>query len=267
MGSPTAHAARRLDRRSPLPLWAQLRADLRRRLDAGAFDDEFPGELALVAEYGVSRHTVRSALRDLRAEGIVVAERGRRPRLAAHDLIAQPLGTLYSLFALVEAAGLRQTSVVLTRDIRADGVVADRLQLEASTPLFHLERLRLAGGEPLALDRVWLPASLAAPLMEADFTHTALYHELATRAGIRLAGGQEHIRAVVPNRAEQRLLGLPRSVGALAIDRLGYAGDRPVEWRRTLIRGDRFSLIAQFSQRTGYQLHLDSEYPDFRRAS
>jgi len=266
-GSPTATAARRLDRRSPLPLWAQLRADLRRRLDAGAFDEEFPGELALVEEYGVSRHTVRSALRDLRAEGIVVAERGRRPRLASHDLIAQPLGTLYSLFALVEAAGLRQTSVVLTRDIRADGVVADRLLLEASTPLFHLERLRLAGGEPLALDRVWLPADLAAPLLEADFTHTALYHELAARAGVRLAGGQEHIRAVAPSRAEQRLLGLPRSVGALAIDRLGYAGERPIEWRRTLIRGDRFSLIAEFSQRTGYQLHLDSRYPDFRRAS
>jgi GntR family transcriptional regulator len=266
-GSSTAHAPRRLDRRSPLPLWAQLRADLRRRLDAGAFDQEFPGELALVAEYGVSRHTVRSALRDLRAEGIVVAERGRRPRLASHDLTAQPLGTLYSLFALVEAAGLRQTSVVRARDIRADAVVADRLLLEASTPLFHLERLRLAGGEPLALDRVWLPADLAAPLLAADFTHTALYHELATRAGVRLAGGQEHIRAVAPSRAEQRLLGLPRSVGALAIDRLGYAGDRPIEWRRTLIRGDRFSLIAEFSQRTGYQLHLDSRYPDFRRAS
>jgi len=56
-------------------------------------------------------------------------------------------------------------------------------------------------------------------------------------------------------------------VGALAIDRLGYAGDRPVEWRRTLIRGDRFSLIAEFSQRTGYQLHLDSRYADLRPAS
>src|SRR5262249_14538747 len=238
-GSPAVTAARLLDRRSPLPLWGQLRADLRRRLDAGAFDDEFPGELALVADYGVSRHTVRSALRDLRAEGVVVAERGRRPRLASHDLIAQPLGTLYSLFALVEAAGLRQTSVVLTPDIRADGVVADRLGLEASTPLFHLERLRLAGGEPLALDRVWLPADLAAPLLEADFTHTALYHELATRAGVRLAGGQEHIRAVTPSRAEQRLLGLPRSVGALAIDRLGDAEGRPGEGGGPPVQGAR----------------------------
>ena len=256
----------RLDRRSPLPLWAQLRDDLRRRLEEGAFDEEFPGELALVEAYRVSRHTVRSALRELRAEGIVDAERGRRPRHAAHDLITQPLGTLYSLFALVEVAGLAQTSIVRVRDVRADGVVADRLLLEASTPLFHLERLRLAGGEPLALDSVWLPADLAAPLLEADFTHTALYDELATRAGVRLAGGCEHIRAVVPSRAEQRLLELPRSVGVLAIDRLGYMGDRPVEWRRTLIRGDRFSLTADFSHRTGYRLNLDSRYLALRQA-
>jgi GntR family transcriptional regulator len=257
----------RLDRHSPLPLWAQLRDDLRRRLEDGAFDEEFPGELALVEAYGVSRHTVRSALRELRAEGIVIAERGRRPRLAGHDLITQPLGALYSLFALVEEAGLAQTSIVRVLDVRADGVVADRLELEASTPLFHLERLRLAGDEPLALDSVWLPAGVAAPLLEADFTHTALYDELAARAGVRLDGGHEHIRAVVPSRAEQRLLGLPRSVGVLAIDRLGYAGARPVEWRRTLIRGDRFSLTADFSHRTGYRLNLDSRYLALGQAS
>jgi GntR family transcriptional regulator len=256
----------RLDRLSPLPLWAQLRDDLRRRLEEGAFDEDFPGELALVDAYGVSRHTVRSALAELRAEGIVVAERGRRPRLAGHDLITQPLGALYSLFALVEQAGLAQTSIVRVRDVRADGVVADRLLLEASTPLFHLERLRLAGDEPLALDSVWLPADLAAPLLEADFSHTALYDELASRAGVRLDGGHEHIRAVVPSLAQQRLLELPRSVGVLAIDRLGYSGDRPVEWRHTLIRGDRFSLTADFSPRTGYRLNLDSRYRTLPKA-
>ena len=260
-GSGSVAAALPLDRGSPLPLWAQLRDELRRRLAAGAFDDSFPGELELVAAYSVSRHTVRSALRDLRADGLVVAERGRRPRLAAQTAITQPLGALYSLFSAVESAGLRQTSVVRVRDVRADGVVADRLGLEASTPLFHLERLRLAGGEPLALDTVWLPAQLAAPLLQADFTHTALYGELAARAGVRLDGGREHIRAVVPTRAQQRLLGITGSTGALAIDRLSYSGGRPVEWRHTLIRGDRFSLIAEFSPRTGYQLSLDSRYP------
>ncbi|HLH84039.1 MAG TPA: GntR family transcriptional regulator [Trebonia sp.] len=253
---PRAAGARPLDRHSPVPLWAQLRDDLRRRLRAGAFREAFPGELALVAEYGVSRQTVRAALRELRAEGVVVAERGRRPRLAEPTAITQPLGALYSLFASVEAAGLRQTSVIRGRDLRADGVIADRLGLEASTPLFRLERLRLADGEPLALDTVWLPADLGAPLLEADFTHTGLYDELAARTGVRLEGGREHIRAVVPTRAEQRHLQIPPTTGALAISRLGYAAGRPVEWRHTLIRGDRFSLLAEFSPRIGYRLTL-----------
>jgi GntR family transcriptional regulator len=250
----TGTGARPLDRRSPLPLWAQLRDDLHRRLAAGAFRDSFPGELALTGEYAVSRHTVRAALRELRADGVVVAERGRRPRLAGPGGIAQPLGALYSLFASVESAGQRQTSLVRARELCADGVVADRLGLAEDTPLFRLERLRLAGGEPLALDTVWLPAEVAAPLLDADFTHTALYDELAARTGLRLESGREHIRSVVPSRAQRRLLQIPPDAGALAIDRLGYAAGRPVEWRHTLIRGDRFSLVAEFSHRSGYQL-------------
>jgi GntR family transcriptional regulator len=261
--APAGHpaGAGRLDRASPMPLWAQLRADLLRRLEAGAFDADFPGEMALVAEYGVSRHTVRSALRELRADGVVLAERGRRPRLAGQTAITQPLGTLYSLFASVESAGLRQTSVIRACDLRADGVVADRLGLEASTPLFRLERLRLAGEEPLALDTVWLPGDIGAPLLDADFTHTAVYDELAARVGIRLDGGREHIRGVVPTRAQQRLLGIGPATGALAISRLGFAAGRPVEWRHTVIRGDRFCLLAEFSVRTGYRLAADSQFP------
>jgi len=113
-------------------------------------------------------------------DGVVVAERGRQPRVAPPPEIQQPMGALYSLFASVEAAGLAQHSIVRRFDTRADAVVADRLCLDASTPLVYLERLRLAGDEPLALDRVWLPAALAAPLLGADFTHTSLYAELAT---------------------------------------------------------------------------------------
>ena len=253
--------AEALDRSSPLPLWAQLRADLLRRLEAGEFDAAFPGEMALVADYGVSRHTVRSALQELRAEGVVLAERGRRPRVAGQTAITQPLGAVYSLFASVESAGLRQTSVIRARELCADGVVADRLGLEASTPLFRLERLRLAGGEPLALDTVWLPADIASPLLDADFTHTALYDELAARVGVRIDGGREEIRGVVATGAERRLLGIGPEVGALAIRRLGYAAGRPVEWRHTLIRGDRFCLLAEFSARTGYRLAADSPFP------
>ncbi|WAL69406.1 GntR family transcriptional regulator [Amycolatopsis cynarae] len=247
-------ATRPLDRSGPRPLWQQLQHQLRERLEAGEFADRFPGELALVEEYGVSRHTVRQALRQLREEGVVVAERGRQPRVAPTTEISQPLGALYSLFASVEASGLSQHSIVRTLDIRADAVIADRLDLDGSTPLLYLDRIRLAGTQPLALDRVWLPADFAAPLLGVDFTHTGLYAELAARTGIRPEQGHEEIHVVMPTPAERALLRCSPGTAAFSINRLGRAGDRPVEWRHTLVRGDRFTLTADFSTETGYRL-------------
>ncbi|WP_406432109.1 GntR family transcriptional regulator [Streptomyces sp. NBC_00631] len=236
------------------PLWRHVRDDLRARLERGEFVDSFPGENELAARYEVSRHTVRQALRELREEGLVTAARGRRPRPVGEAVIEQPVGAIYSLFASVEASGLEQRSVVRNLDVRADAHVAVRLGMEESTPLLYLERIRLADGEPLAHDKVWLLASDARALLDVDFGHTALYDELADRCGIRLTGGEERIKAVVPTPAEQRLLDLPEGVAAFSIERTGRALGRTVEWRTTLIRSDRFGLVAQFDARAGYRL-------------
>ncbi len=242
-----------LDRDSPLPLWAQLYELLSSRLGQGDFSEDFPSELELASSYGVSRNTVREAMRRLRQEGAVVSARGRRPRVAT-SLIEQPLGAIYSLYAAVEAAGLTQQSVVLTCDTRRDPLVASQLELEPAAPLFFLERLRLAGEEPLALDRVWLPQEIGALIQAADFSHTALYTELHARAGVRVTSGSERVRAVVPDATDRALLELEDDGAALSITRLARDEYRALEWRVTLIRGDRFSLVADFSARTGHPL-------------
>ncbi len=243
--------AARLDRSVRTPLWRQLAQDLRDRLAAGEFAPDFPGEVELGLRYSVSRHTVREALRQLRADGVISTGRGRRARLAAPDpVIAQPTGIAYSLFSSVEACGLVQTSVVRVLTVRADGVVAPRLGLEESTPLVHLERLRLADGRPLALDRVWLPASIGEPLLDVDFRRTSLYEELA-RTGIPITGGQETVRAVIPSRAEHETLGLQPPSAVFAVERTGTSSGVPVEWRHTLIRADRFTLTSTLDPRPG----------------
>lgn len=235
-----------IDRDSPMPLWAQVQADITRRIRRGDYDQGFPGEHRLVEEYEVSRHTVREALRALRASGVLDGGRGRPTRLASGE-IHQVQGTLYSLFAAVQNAGHRQRSVVRSLQARADGTVATRLGLEESTPLIYLERVRLIDDVPLAHDCVWLPAELAAPLLSADFSETSLYVQLEKLCGLRLTGGHEQVSAVVPTLAERRLLELPDDVATLHLERLGEVRGRPVEWRRTLIRGDRFALNADLA--------------------
>jgi len=245
--SPTA----RLNRSSSTPLWRQLAHDLRSRLDRGEFTRGLPGELELGLYYSVSRHTVREALRQLRAEGVISTGRGRRPRLTAPDsVIAQPTGIAYSLFASAEACGFVQTSVVRVLTVRADGVIAPRLGLEESTPLVHLERLRLADGRPLALDRVWLPASIGEPLLDVDFRRTSLYEELA-RTGIAVTGGLETVRAVIPSRAEHDALGLQPPQAVFSVERTGTSSGVPIEWRHTLIRADRFTLTSTLNPGPG----------------
>jgi GntR family transcriptional regulator len=246
--------ARELDHSGAVPLWQQLQRDLAARVAAREFSEEFPSELALASEYRVSRQTVRQALRPLRAAGVVTGSRGRPSRVAAPDGIDQPLGALYSLFARVEAAGLPIRSKVRTFGIRADGVIAPRLGLEESVPLVYLNRLRLAGDQPLAIDQVWMPAVLAEPLLEADFSKADFYAELARRAGIRLDSGEERINAVPLTDIQRRLLDAPPGTAAFSIRRVGRARGRPVEWRHVLVRGDRFPLTATFAARSGYCL-------------
>lgn len=247
--------ARQLDRADPLPLWAQLDADIRRRLRAGAFDERFPGEQELVTEYGVSRQTVRDGLRRLRTEGILDSERGRGTRVR-QPRIEQPLGAIYSLFRSVEALGFEQRSTVRALEVRVASDVAARLDRPAETEFVYLERLRLADGQPLALDRAWLPRSVAGPLLDADFTHSGLYDELARLAGTRLTGGTEVITAVVPVAEHRRLLRIPAGMAAFEVRRMGCLRDQPVEWRETLIRGDRFSVVAEWSAGQGYQMDV-----------
>lgn len=246
-----AATARPLDRTSPLPLWAQLQEDLSRRLAVNAFANAFPGELDLVAEYEVSRHTVREALRRLRDGGVLESGRGRATQVRRR--VEQPLGSLYSLFREVEARGMTQTSRVLDLSLGTHTDAADALSLAADTPLVRLERVRLADGEPLAHDRVWLPADLTMPLLQADFTHSALYDELATRCGIRLTDGQERITAVAPSPHMRTLLRLPRGQAFLRVEREGRLGTRTIEYRITIVRGDRFALLADWSSQ-GYQV-------------
>lgn len=246
----------RLNRVQGPKLWEQLLDDLRRRLDVDEFTGGFPGELALMDEYGVSRHTVRQAVTVLRREGRVVGARGRPSRRAKPAETVQRLGVLYSLYEAVRGIGAEQRSLVRRFEVLADGVVAARLGLEESTPLVHLERLRLADGDPLALDRVWLPYDLAAPLLEADFSTGALYERYAELCGVVLTGGDETVQPILPTEAEHRLLGGDPAVAAFSIRRLGRAKGRSVEWRHTLVRGDRFIMRTTFESREGYHFDL-----------
>lgn len=229
------------------PLWQRIADDLLHRIEQGQFADEFPGETDLVAEYGVSRGTIRSALRPLRDRGVISAERGRRPQVM-NASGASSYGPIYSLHETVQEMGLDQPSTVVEQGLTQDRQIAIRLSRPESAQFFHLLRIRHTDDQPLAVDEVWMPATATRNcLLDVDFSHTAVYKELRDRCGIVLEGGREEIRAVAADETRAAALGCDVGDPLFKIERISSYQSDPFEFRETYILGSRYSIVRSFS--------------------
>jgi GntR family transcriptional regulator len=246
MSEDFATEASALDRSGARPLWAQLELELRRRMDLGHFAERFPTDRELMEIYGVSRHTARHAVSQLGADGILRRSRGIGTSVDSRTF-ERSLGALYSLFQVVEESGVPQHSEVRTLERVHDADAAARLGLPADAELVYIDRVRFAGEEPLALDRIWLPGDIAEPLLDADFTRTSLYNELDRTIGKRPNEGWERIHPAIPTADERTCLGLGNGEAVFSIERLGTHNGEPLEWRVTTIRGDRFTFVADWT--------------------
>jgi GntR family transcriptional regulator len=194
-------------------------------------------------------HALRLTSLQLNRSGRLLTPRRGRGTFVRDGVIEQPLGALYSLFRSVEEQGFVQRSITRRLEERQDEEAATMLGCPPGEPLVFLERLRLADDVPIVLDSSWLPAVLARPLLEVDFTHTALYQELHIRCWIRPDAGWERIHPVLPDPEQRGLLSLPARTPALAIEPLATWQTTPVEWRHSIVHADRFSYVARWSAR------------------
>ena len=250
-----ASEASELDRTGDQPLWAQLETELRRRMELGHFVDRFPTDRELMEIYGVSRHTARHAVSQLGADGILRRSRGIGTSVDRRTF-ERSLGALYSLFQVVEEAGIPQHSEVRALERVRDADAAAQLGLDPDAELVYIDRVRLAGDEPLAIDRIWLPSAIADGLLDADFTHTSLYNELDRTIGKRPNEGWEKIHPAVPSVDERECLLLDEGEAVFSIERLGTHNGEPIEWRVTVIRGDRFTFVADWTAGQRNELRL-----------
>jgi GntR family transcriptional regulator len=69
----------RIDHEGPVSVWSQVAADIAADIASGAVPAgaRLPSEPELASVYGVSRITVRRAVRDLAGRGLVTVSRGR----------------------------------------------------------------------------------------------------------------------------------------------------------------------------------------------
>lgn len=237
---------RPLSKELPVPLYVQLRDAIQSAIEHGTWKpgERIPSEDVLVERFGVSKITVRQALKELSDLGIVRREQGRgtfvqRPQLA------QGPRELTSFTEEMRRHGWASSSKIIVQKVMpASAEVAGKLEINPGEQVLLLRRLRLADGQPMGIQSAYLPSKLAPALETFKFSGESLYEVLQTRFGLIPAYAQERHTAVAVGVIHSKMLGVKVGSPAMAVERVAFLADRrPFEYVRSIMRGDRYSIV------------------------
>ncbi|MFI5407694.1 GntR family transcriptional regulator [Kaistia sp. UC242_56] len=240
----TESAMTSLDRRRPEPLWHQAERAIRARIEAGEWPagSQIPAEDRLCDLLGVSRITVRHALRNLEALGLLRREHGRGTFVRSATVVAGARG-LTSFSDEMAALGLTVGSRMLEQQIvPANARVSAALEIEEGEPVALVRRLRLGNGSPIGVQTAHLRLDRVPGLLDEDLSGGSLYGQLERRYGIKPSEATEIYRvgAVGPEDAE--LLEIAVGSPAFIVERLAIDPRGPFEFTLSIMRGDRYEI-------------------------
>ena len=242
----------------PVPKYHQIYLVLREQLDEGRFASGLPGELALMQQFGVARVTVRRALEQLAAEGLIERERGRGTRPVVRREAARPRGAGAVRTQSARLTGLLENlvSVSLNTSVRvlevsevdANRAVAQALAIEPGTPVQKAVRVRSTREGPLSHITTWVPKALAQGFGKRELAHKPIL-VLLEESGVRVGRAQQTISARLADAQVASHLGVQVGSALLAVRRLiRDVDDRPVQWLHGLYRPDRYEYQMQLSR-------------------
>jgi DNA-binding GntR family transcriptional regulator len=235
-----------VDRVSPVPLYYQVASHLVGLIESETLPvgTRFENEVDLADQLGVSRPTMRRAMHYLVERGMVVRKRGVGT-LVVHPRVRRTI-ELSSLFDDLAKAGRRPVTVVRALDVVPAAGVAAELGVGEDEPIYHLERVRYADGEPLAILINSIPTSVVNLTIE-DLTAHGLYN-LLRAAGREPRNATQVIGARIATAADARMLEERRGAALLTMARTAFdVNGRVVEYGTHVYRADRYAFELSLS--------------------
>jgi GntR family transcriptional regulator len=225
----------------PRPKHAQLR-DALAELAANELgpDAAIPSERELMTTYDVSRATVRKAIDGLVADGLLTRVHGRgtfvaRPRLESQLHLA-------SFSQDMRRRGLTPSTLLLAVELdRPPAEAAAALGLDEDDKAWRLDRVRLADGQPIALENGWYPQALLPGLDRHDLGGS-LYELFADVFGLTIDSAEQTLWGESADDEVAGRLDCPVHTPLLVFRRVSNAGSRTIEYVVSRYRGDRYQI-------------------------
>ena len=226
-----------------IPLYHQVYLILKERIRSGAHSagSALPIEHTLCEEFGVSRITVKRAMRELVNDGLVVRQRGKGT-FVAEDAAAPAKNALDDLLQSVQAIGAATDVTNLSSEILEPATdVASKLELDSTAKALRSHQIRLTDGEPLAVIIAYVPEAIAKHL-DPETENLPMLVRL-NMAGIPVARAEQEVTATLADPTIAAQLSIEVGAPLLKLTRLVFDdANQPVEWLTSFYRGDRYAM-------------------------
>ena len=235
-----------LDKDSPIPLYIQFKEYLLEQIERGELKagQRLPSEREFCDQFSVSRITIRQALNELMRDGLIESVPGKGTFVAKkQEEEFHPLG---SFSQQIQAQGQNPSSRTLKQAvIYASQRLARELQIPTDSKVILIERLRLADGEPRALQTTHLPLELCLDILKHDLEKGSLYQVLLDEYNLVPVRADNSFEARLAEPEEEDLLHLLHPSAVLVMRQTSYLEDgRPLEYTRSIYRAnERFHSI------------------------
>jgi GntR family transcriptional regulator len=234
----------------PVPMYFRIQQAILEQIQQGMLrpGQQLPTEAELSQQYQVSRITAKRALDELVRQGRAFRQQGRGTFVAQTRI--RDISGFGSFSADIKARGMVPGSQVLQFDeVKPEPEVREHLRLAEGENVYLLKRLRLANGEPQAVETAYLPCRLFPGLIAEAMTDKSLYAVLAEKYQSVPTWADAEIEARVATKEEAALLKMEAGKPVLAAQRVTFAANYDViETVYSIYRGDRFTFY------TGRQL-------------
>jgi DNA-binding GntR family transcriptional regulator len=234
-----------VDRTAALPVYFQIAADVRRRLDGGEWSagQRIAAELELAREYEVSRMTIRQALAELVKDDLLERRRGsgtyvRQQRRPLQYDLSLTVGALVNRWQ--EADFDNRAEVIDVSVVEPPDDVRHRLQLPRSRDALYMMRRVFINEQPTVLYRSWFDQTLVPNLERSPRLTGSLSRALAEDYQLVPVRADSELEVVRPTREETHLLLAASDVPIAMVTSTTYLKNgRPLEHAQLAWLGDR----------------------------
>jgi DNA-binding GntR family transcriptional regulator len=225
---------------SSAPLHVQLSDILREKIYSREWGarTQIPSEHELMGSFGLSRGTVRRAIKSLVDEGLLVQSHGRGT-FVAEPGISHPAGVRPLSFAesLHEQGKDFRTNVLDEYVVQSPDDVAHELELTPGDVVLFLRRVRTVDGDPVMCQESWSNLRECPGLDKVDFTRDSAFDAVQRCSGRKIKYSKIRYTARVAGKEHGDYLGCEETAPVLVLEQtIRLVDDVPIEWSLTWLK-------------------------------